>query len=96
MAILPDRAVAGDPAQVLATNDIAQSEGDYRARTVVLQNVTGDDVVFLGDEGVTGATGFRWDVAELGRAFEVTLEPGESVYGFAASDQEIHVLAGGR
>lgn len=96
MAIVPTRANAGSPAEVLATNGTAASEGDYRARTFILENVTGSAVIYLGGAGVTDADGFRWDVTELGRGFEVTLEPGESIYGFAATDQEIHVLAGGR
>lgn len=96
MAIETTRALATNPAAVLAENTTASSEGDYRAQTFVLQNATGSDIVYLGGAGVTGADGFQWDVADLGRAFEVTLEPGESIYGFAATDQEIHVLAGGR
>lgn len=96
MALAPDRVTATSPAVVLAANARDEHDPEVQSTRHVLQNVTGTDVIYLGGAGVDGTTGFRWDVAELGRVFEVELEPGEALYGFAPVDQEVHVLSGGR
>lgn len=97
MAVTATRPVAGVTATLLATNSSGSpGEGDYRSRSYLLRNLTASAPVFLGgDNTVTTGNGFQWDSAS--GSVQITLEPGESLYGIVtATPQTIHVLSSGR
>lgn len=96
MAVTATRPVAGVAATLLASNAASGAEGDFRSTRVLLKNLTSTAPVFLGgDNTVTAGNGFQWDVSD--GALEVTLEPGETLYGIVATTpQTLHVLGAGR
>lgn len=94
MAIVPTRVTAGNPPAILCENPVPEAEGDYRTTTHVLKNTTGTAPIFLGGAEVTNVDGFEWQPSD--GPFELTLEPGEQLYGYASADQDVQVLTGGR
>ena len=96
MAVAASRVVVADTATKIAENTTAPS-GQDDAQTVayLLKNATATESVFLGASGVTTAAGFEW--ATTDGALVVSLEPGESLYGIVATDdQTVHGLKVGR
>jgi hypothetical protein len=95
MAVVATKITVGTSAGVIASNstpDVIQ--GDYQAAAFLVKNVTGGDVFLGGDSSVTTNSGFKWSATD--GVLTVELEPGESLYGIAASNQTIHVLRTGR
>lgn len=94
MAPVTTQASVGVTATLIAQNSASSdNEGDYRERAFLLKNITGDDI-YLGGSGVTIGTGFRWSASD--GTLSIGLEPGEAIYGVAASAQTVHVLRVGR
>lgn len=94
MAIVPTRATADNPAQVLVENPHGSDSGDYRNTHHVLKNVTATAPIFLGGPNVSDVDGFEWQASD--GAFDLDLEPGEQLYGYASVEQDVQVLSGGR
>lgn len=94
MAIVPTRSSSDNPAQVLVENPHGLDSGDYRTTNHVLKNTTATAPIFLGGPNVTDVDGFEWQASD--GAFELTLEPGEQLYGYSSVAQDVQVLSGGR
>lgn len=95
MAITATRPVADVDGELLCEVSADAGPKDETTRRFRIKNTTGSASVFLGPQGVTTANGYEWTAAE--GPLEVTLEPGEKLYGIvAALGQTVHVLASGR
>jgi hypothetical protein len=99
MAITTTQGISvGTTATLLYTHPLTTADaGNYLNKDVVLINASATPVVvYLGASGVSTSTGVRW-LTDLGLAFAITIEPGESIYGVVTTGtQLIDVMASGR
>lgn len=98
MTVDANRVNVGTQPSALINNgpqpDPAPTYGEWATRQFLLKNKTGTAPVFLGAANVSTSNGFEW--APTDGPLDIELEPGESLYGVADTQQTIHVLAQGR
>lgn len=96
MAVTAARVSVTTAATKICENTASSGAADSSTLSFLILNNTESVSIYLGPSGVTTSTGVEWKLT-YGPAFEVSLEPGESLYGIvAATTQVCHVLGGGR